>query len=113
MSLRGAATTSIAEARPRGTVDYSRFQGLLADLSRAITERRVCRATYHAPYHAEPKTCWVAPLKIIAHNDTLYLKCRLAWEDERGPEGRSHGTTSPPPSTIPPRHPGMDSRKPA
>ncbi|MHB8762646.1 MAG: helix-turn-helix transcriptional regulator [Coriobacteriia bacterium] len=78
---RTAATTSIAEARPRGTIDYSRFQGILADVSRAITERKVCRVTCHAPYNAEPKTYWIAPLKLIAHSDTLYVKCRLAWED--------------------------------
>lgn len=78
---RGRATTPVAQAHPRGHVDYSEHQEILRAILDAITRRHLCRVSYQTPWQAEPREHLVAPLKLVAHNEALYLKCRLAWPD--------------------------------
>lgn len=87
---RELATAPVASAVPRGRVDYSRCRSQLDSLSDAIARRRLCRVTYKAPTRAAPREHLVAPLRLVAHHDALYLRCRPAWpggepQPDRGP----------------------------
>ncbi len=78
---RGRATTPVALAHPRGHVDYSEHQEVLRAILDAITRRRLCRVSYQTPWQPEPRQHLVAPLKLVAYNEALYLRCRMAWPD--------------------------------
>ncbi len=73
---RDIALESIAHFQPKGIVDYSRSQPLLAALFRAIRERRVCRIGYRAPEWPRTRTLEVAPYRFVIFREAFYAKCR-------------------------------------
>jgi len=77
MGERSAALARVGVAHAKGVIDYAKHEGLLDTLLKAITDRRVCRVDYHAPWRTEPRSYHVAPLALIAHHATLYVKCCL------------------------------------
>lgn len=74
---RGEALTSLAGARPKGVVDYSRSQEQVDAIMRALRERRVCEVAYHSPERNKPKILVVAPYQLLAYREGLYVRCRM------------------------------------
>lgn len=75
------AFAPVAEAVPRGQVDYSGFEEILFSLSRAVAGRRLCRIRYATPWQEAARDHLVAPFALVAHADALYLRCRPCWPD--------------------------------
>jgi predicted DNA-binding transcriptional regulator YafY len=74
---RTEALTSLAGARPKGVVDYSRSQAQVEGIMRALRERRVCEVAYHSPEREKPRVLTVAPYQILAYREGLYVRCRM------------------------------------
>lgn len=75
---RSVALTSLAQSRPKGTIDYSPFQDTLHILTTAMQQHRICRVSYQSVNSGDVKRFSVAPLKIIAYREGLYVICRYA-----------------------------------
>lgn len=71
------ADTHLARAHSKGSIDYSPFQHVLETALEAIAARRICQIRYRGQPKQKAKELLVAPLKLIAYRDGLYLKCRL------------------------------------
>jgi predicted DNA-binding transcriptional regulator YafY len=74
---RSEADTHLARAHSKGSIDYSPFQHVLETALEAIAGRRICQISYRGQPKQKSKELLVAPLKLIAYRDGLYLKCRL------------------------------------
>lgn len=74
---REAALTSLAGARPKGVVDYSKAQDQVDAVMRALRDRRVCEIAYHSPERPKPRTLSVAPYQLLAYREGLYVRCRM------------------------------------
>lgn len=74
---REEALTSLAGARPKGVVDYSKSQEQVDAVMRALRERRVCEVAYHSPERDRPRVLAVAPYQILAYREGLYVRCRM------------------------------------
>lgn len=74
---RNEALTSLAGARPKGVVDYSKSQAQVDAIMRALRERRVCEVAYHSPERDKPRVLAVAPYQILAYREGLYVRCRM------------------------------------
>ncbi|MDF1553137.1 MAG: WYL domain-containing protein [Deferrisomatales bacterium] len=81
MNERDLAVVHTSRSVPRGTVDYSAFREVIDKLSQAIAARHLCRIRYKVPHRPEPREHVIAPLSLLAHRDSLYLRCRHAWPD--------------------------------
>lgn len=81
MNERDLAVVHTSRSVPRGAVDYSAFREVIDNLSQAIAAKHLCRIRYKVPYRPEPREHVVAPLTLLAHRDSLYLRCRHAWPD--------------------------------
>ena len=76
-TLSIAATGSIGGAVSKGRIDYSAFRELLTPLLRAIAEKIVCEITYKSPHAEEPRVFDFAPMRLLAHGESLYI---VGWE---------------------------------
>lgn len=74
---RDEALTSLAGARPKGVVDYSKSQAQVDAVMRGLRERRVCEVAYHSPERPKPRTLAVAPYQLLAYREGLYVRCRM------------------------------------
>ncbi|MBW1953016.1 MAG: WYL domain-containing protein [Deltaproteobacteria bacterium] len=74
---RARALTQVGAGYSRGRIDYTEHQHLLDVLLEALADRRVCRVSYQSPKRTEPWEYCIAPLTLIAHHGTLYLRCWL------------------------------------
>ncbi len=74
---RSEANTHFARAHSKGSIDYSPFQQVLETALEAIAGRRICQISYRGQPKQKAKDLLVAPLKLIAYRDGLYLQCRL------------------------------------
>jgi predicted DNA-binding transcriptional regulator YafY len=74
---RSEALTSLAGARPKGVVDYSKSQDQMNAIMRALRDRRVCEVQYHSPERDKPRTLTVAPYQLLAYREGLYVRCRM------------------------------------
>lgn len=81
---RSSAIQIISQSLVKGGIDYTPFQEHLDNLIKAIKKRKVCKIEYKAPHHANPKTYYFVPIRMIAFRETLYF---------RGFEVRSIGPT--------------------
>ncbi len=74
---RDAVQPGQVESRPKGLIDYSKHQEALETILKAIRERRVCQVKYHAPQKTTAKEYSIGPLKLITHQDALYVTAQL------------------------------------
>jgi predicted DNA-binding transcriptional regulator YafY len=74
---RSEALTSLAGARSKGVVDYSRSQGQIESIMQALRERRICEVAYLAPERDSAKILTLAPYQILAYREGLYVRCRM------------------------------------
>lgn len=74
---RADAMTSLAESRPKGSIDYTSAQSTIENIIRGMREHRICEVSYQAHTSQSPKTLCVAPLRLIAFKEGLYVRCRL------------------------------------
>ncbi|MDH5524855.1 MAG: WYL domain-containing protein [Desulfobulbaceae bacterium] len=74
---RPMATKSMATGVTKGKIDYSQSQLHLETILQAISGSKVCKVVYKAPYRDKPAEYHIAPIKIIAYHESLYLKCWL------------------------------------
>ena len=80
---------SFAESRGKGFIDYTPFQKQIRTLQTAMNQRRLCALTYHTKPRSlsgpdqQDRTYDVAPLKILAFREALYLRCDT-WENGNG-----------------------------
>lgn len=68
---------SFAESRTKGAIDYTPFQGHLDLLQKAMAARKACQVRYRAKIQEPEKTFIVAPMKITAFREALYIRCRM------------------------------------
>jgi predicted DNA-binding transcriptional regulator YafY len=61
-----------------GKVDYTPHGGMIRTLMEAMDEKLVCKVMYKKIMAKRGKTFHIKPLKLISHQDTLYLHCRKA-----------------------------------
>ncbi|HUH02067.1 MAG TPA: transcriptional regulator [Kofleriaceae bacterium] len=61
----------------RTHVDYGAHGEIIDGLSDAISQRRVCTATYHAAWRDSVKEHTFRPLRLVWHRGALYLLCVL------------------------------------
>lgn len=73
---REAALRSVAMQVFKGSVDYSAHEEILVVLMEALHERRVVELVYRAHDQPAGKPMAVAPLRLMAHRDALYLLAR-------------------------------------
>ena len=70
---QGALKPIPACSLPKGKIDYSAYQNILALLLEAIKLNRVCKIEYAAQINAPGKSYFFAPKKLVTYNDCLYL----------------------------------------
>lgn len=63
-----------------GSIDYTSHYAIICALIQAMDEKKICRLQYRAIMGNRAKTLYIKPLKIFAHNDTMYLLARPARE---------------------------------
>jgi predicted DNA-binding transcriptional regulator YafY len=61
-----------------GTIDYTAHQLTITTLIQAMRDLKVCCITYRAAMDREPKTFYIKPLKMLSHNNTLYVLAQMA-----------------------------------
>lgn len=71
---RSSVFQTIAQSAVKGGIDYTPFQEHLNNLIKAIKKRKVCQIEYKAPHHANPKTYYFVPVRLIALRETLYVR---------------------------------------
>ncbi len=69
--------TTFAEPWGKGFIDYSPFQDILETVQDAMRLSRLCRVRYQSRSLGRSLEYRVAPLRIIAYREALYLRCRL------------------------------------
>lgn len=70
---RQKALSPIAEARPKGAVDYREHHRTLETILTAIRERRVLEAKYKAANRPQPRQYRLAPVRLVNYRDAMYL----------------------------------------
>ena len=73
---RSEAMASLARNYSKGVIDYSKCQEILTSLLEAIQKHRICEVTYRAS-SSKTSNMALAPLRLIAYRDGLYIKGRL------------------------------------
>src|SRR5690606_15978111 len=73
---REAALAPVTLALAKGAVDYSAHQDILATVLEGLRQHRIVDVTYTAHHRSEGKSMTVAPLQLVTHRDSLYLKAR-------------------------------------
>lgn len=73
---RDTALASVAIATTKGAVDYSRHQEIIAAILDGIRSQRIVELVYQAHDRPEGRDFAVAPLQLVTHRDSLYLKAR-------------------------------------
>ncbi len=61
----------------KGRIDYGPFRHIFATLEQAIKKKLICRAMYKAPQNSEPREHWIAPKRLLAYHETIYVECWL------------------------------------
>ncbi len=67
----------VAASYPNGFIDYNPHREKIRTLLEAIEDQRVCDVTYRAAQKKHAKRYSIAPLRLIAHGDALYLSAKL------------------------------------
>ena len=70
--------TNLFSSFQHGTVDYTAHQQTIKTIIQAMQELKVCRITYQAMMETAPKIFYIKPLRLFAHNNTLYLLAQKA-----------------------------------
>jgi len=73
---RDIALTSVAIARTKGAVDYSPHQETIAVLLEGLHGHRIVDLVYRAHDRKAGKAYAVAPLQLVTHRDSIYLRAR-------------------------------------
>lgn len=74
---RCQAMDSYIQVSVRGQIDYTPFHGFLDALLQSIREKHVCEIEYLAANLDQPKLHEIAPMRIIAYREALYVS---AWK---------------------------------
>lgn len=77
MEERSGALTRLGQAHAKGVINYTEHENLVATILKAIANHQVCRVDYKAPWRAGPRAYHIAPIALIAHHATLYVRCWL------------------------------------
>lgn len=72
-----AATDAMGGVISKGRIDYSVFREFLDQLLRVIAEKNVCEITYKSPHAEEPRVFDFAPMRLLAHGESLYV---IGWK---------------------------------
>lgn len=73
---REQALAPVALAVAKGAVDYSGQQETLTTVLEGLRQHRIVEVSYTAHHRREGKAMAVAPLQLVTHRDSLYLKAR-------------------------------------
>jgi predicted DNA-binding transcriptional regulator YafY len=66
----------MAEPWLKGRIDYRPFEPMLEDIQTPMRERRLCRVDYRARSRGACRSYVIAPLRIVAYREALYVLCR-------------------------------------
>lgn len=72
-----AATARVSGSITKGRIDYTRSQKFLRTLIRAAKTQTICTVSYRSASRKEPRTFDFAPMKLVAHHESLYI---FGWE---------------------------------
>jgi predicted DNA-binding transcriptional regulator YafY len=72
-----SALGKISGAYSKGSIDYSKKYPILQTLLQAAIAKRICEVTYKASVQKEARTFDFAPLRLFAHNNSIYV---AGWE---------------------------------
>jgi predicted DNA-binding transcriptional regulator YafY len=72
-----SALGKISGAYSKGSIDYSKKYPLLQTLLQAAVTKNVCEVTYKASLQKDARIFDFAPLRLFAHNNSLYV---AGWE---------------------------------
>lgn len=78
---RGELFGDFVRTQPLGSIDYTKSIEIIDELARAITSKYLCEVAYCSPWSAHARVHLLAPLRLIAHKDSLYLRCQITWPD--------------------------------
>lgn len=60
------------EVQFKGRIDYTPFQGVIADLMAAASQKRLCLLAYQSTPTSEVKSHYYGPVKLLAYRESLY-----------------------------------------
>jgi predicted DNA-binding transcriptional regulator YafY len=66
---------SFAESMGRGLIDYSGHRDTINTINKAMMDSRVLTVEYRSRLSNPVKTYTVAPLRLLAYHEALYLRC--------------------------------------
>ena len=75
---RDRAMERLADARPKGFIDYSGKQEIIERLFACLRGKRLCTVHYKTPGEPAEKPITVAPLQLVAYREGLYVQARYA-----------------------------------
>ena len=73
-TLGAAVPPALAAPWVKGHIDYTPFQTILENAQHAMTEHRLCHVRYTPRTSGEQARLLIAPLRIIAYREALYLR---------------------------------------
>ncbi len=75
---REQAFQQLAESRAKGAIDYTAKQRIIESLLEALRQRCVVKVRYRSGLSSAARNYTVAPLKLVAYREGLYIRCRFA-----------------------------------
>jgi predicted DNA-binding transcriptional regulator YafY len=85
---RSAALETFVHAYAKGTIDYTQHQDTLRALLKGMERKVVCQISYQSKKGNPPKKYLIAPMRLIAYHEGLYLKARF--EESLETPGKLH-----------------------
>ena len=84
---------SVGDVYTKGSVDHTPYQPILDTIIEAIRKHKVCRITYSPTADNVDKVYFLAPHRITAFHDNLYVVGRLVKEDGVAEPVNDHNNT--------------------
>lgn len=78
---REQAVVVTSGAIAKGYVDYSNHRETIGAITESISLKKVCKVGYQKLAGDDVVELVVAPLRLIAYHDALYMRCRYVWLD--------------------------------
>ena len=76
-SQRGEALQTVLHAYAKGVIDYTQSQAVLVQLLKGLRRHLLCIISYCSKTGSPAKQYTIAPLRLIAYHEGLYLRGRL------------------------------------
>lgn len=77
-NARERALQPLAESRAKGAIDYTAKQRIIESLFEGLQKHRVVKVRYRSGLSSTARSYVLAPLKLVAYREGLYLRCRFA-----------------------------------